>query len=77
MKEKKVELSCGCRRNGKRKYYIGYTGIKCMRVAMCYECGKTEYIGSRVLKWMYPTMKKIYRNRVELLELKTERVTTK
>lgn len=58
-----------------RGYYVGYIGIRLCKVAVCIDCGKIEYIGGWFWKWLYPILKKIKRNRIEIIKTVTYKHT--
>lgn len=72
----KIDFNC-CEHKLKRNtYFLGYTGLKCCKVAMCLDCDKVQFLGKRFLQPIYRILRKIEHNRIEILEMiEIERVS--
>lgn len=64
----RIELTCCNHRKNRNKYLLGYAGLKCCKVAMCLDCDKVQFIGGWFGKALYSAIKKITRNRIEVIE---------
>lgn len=64
----KIDFNC-CNHGGNRnKYFLGYTGWKCCKVAICLDCDQVQFVGNKFGKIIYPIVRMIFRNRIEVLE---------
>lgn len=64
----KIDFNCCNHRSNRNKYFLGYTGLKCCKVAMCLDCDKVQFVGGWFGKFIYPILRRIVRNRIEVIE---------
>lgn len=63
----KIDFNCCDHWRGNNKYFLGYTGFKCCKVAMCLDCEKVQYVGGRIGNMLYPFSKRLSRNRFDII----------
>lgn len=64
----KINFNCCDHRSNRNKYFLGYAGVKCCKVAMCLDCDKVQFVGGRVGRLLYPIIKMCPRNRIEIID---------
>ena len=64
----KINLGCCEHKRRQYKYFFGYVGFKCCKVAMCLDCEKVQFVGNFFWKIIYLSTRKFFRNRFELLK---------
>lgn len=64
----KIDFCCCDHKSNRNKYLLGYTGLKCCKVAMCLDCDNVQFVGKWYGKLIYPIARKLTRNRIDLLE---------
>lgn len=65
----KIDLGCCEHERRQYKYFLGYVGFKCCKVAMCLDCEKTQFVGKSWAKPIYLLSRKLFRNRLEVLKM--------
>ena len=64
----KIDVNCCNHKGGNNKYFFGYVGMKCCKVAMCLDCDKVQFVGGRVWRLLYLIIKMCSRNRIEIID---------
>lgn len=64
----RINFGCCKHINGKERYYLGYTGLKCCAVAICQDCEERQFVGGFFAKLIYPIVRMFSRDRVEILK---------
>ena len=63
----KIDFNCCNHKSNRNKYFLGYVGFKCCKTAMCLDCDKVQYVGGSFGKLLYPLIRRIVRNRFEII----------
>ena len=64
----KIDFCCCDHKSNRNKYLLGYTGLKCCKVAMCLDCDNVQFVGGTFGKLLYSISKVLSRNRFEIVE---------
>lgn len=65
----KIDFNCCEHRNGRNKYLLGYSGVRCCKVAICLDCDGIQFVGSRFWKILYLISRIITKNRIDIIEI--------
>lgn len=64
----RIDIDCCDHKRRQYKYLFGFIGLKCFKVVMCFDCNKVQFVGNPFLRFFYPIVKTICRNRFEVID---------